>query len=81
MKIDRETWTDTEVISQLLGEIAAYYGSEPTPGDPEQVRRALFSNQPAATVLLARDDDGAALGMASHTRLWRRLPGRTRACA
>ncbi|MDJ1131236.1 GNAT family N-acetyltransferase [Streptomyces iconiensis] len=70
MKIDRATEADTEVISQLLGQIEAYYGGDYAPADAEQVRAALFSDRPAATVLLARGDDGTVLGMASYTRLW-----------
>lgn len=53
----------------LLGEIEHYYGGEPVPGDPEQIRRALFSSGPAATVLLARDGDDV-LGLASYAYLW-----------
>ncbi|MEU5834449.1 GNAT family N-acetyltransferase [Streptomyces diacarni] len=70
MKISRATEADTSAISTLLGEIEDYYGGKPTPGDPDQIRSALFSPHPAATVLLARDEDGALLGMAAFTRLW-----------
>lgn len=69
MRIEQATERDVDIISVVLGEIAAYYGGEPTPGDPDQIRRALFGDRPAATVLLARDDDGV-LGFASYTFLW-----------
>ncbi|MFF8285509.1 GNAT family N-acetyltransferase [Streptomyces albus] len=70
MKIDRATAADVEAISELLGEIEAYYGGDPAPVDVDQVRQALFGDPPAASVLLARGDDGDVLGMASYTRLW-----------
>lgn len=69
MQISRATDADTEVISQILGEIEEYYGGAPAPGDTEQIRSALFSAQPAATVLLARDGD-EVLGLASYSLLW-----------
>ncbi|MGW6685181.1 N-acetyltransferase family protein [Streptomyces sp. NPDC054961] len=69
MRIEQATERDVDIISVVLGEIAAYYGGKPTPVDPEQIRRALFGDRPAATVLLARDDDGV-LGFASYTFLW-----------
>ncbi|MFF3310467.1 GNAT family N-acetyltransferase [Streptomyces sp. NPDC002952] len=69
MEISRATEADTEVISQILGEIEEYYGGAPTPGDPGQIRSNLFSAQPAATVLLARDGD-EVLGLASYSLLW-----------
>ncbi|MBT2468290.1 GNAT family N-acetyltransferase [Streptomyces sp. ISL-66] len=78
MRIEQATERDVDVISVVLGEIAAYYGGKPTPGDPEQIRRALFGERPVATVLLARDGDGVldardgdgVLGFASYTFLW-----------
>lgn len=69
MQISPATEADTHELSVLLGEIERYYGGEPTPGDPEQIRRALFSDPPAATVLLARDGD-TVLGLASYSLLW-----------
>ncbi|WP_329126821.1 GNAT family N-acetyltransferase [Streptomyces sp. NBC_01465] len=69
MQISKATGADTEVISEILGEIAEYYGDEPVPGDQDQVRRALFDEQPAATCLLARDGD-EVLGLASYSLLW-----------
>ncbi|WP_327655686.1 GNAT family N-acetyltransferase [Streptomyces sp. NBC_00483] len=69
MEISTATADDVDVLSVILGEIEAYYGGEFTPGDPDQIRVALFSEQPAATVLLARDGDDV-LGMASYSRLW-----------
>lgn len=69
MEISRATEADTEILSEVLGEIEEYYGGAPTPGDVKQIRAALFSAQPAATVLLARDGD-QVLGLASYSRLW-----------
>lgn len=69
MRIEQATEVDVDVISEILGEIEAYYGGQPTPGDPEQIRGALFSARPAATVLLARDG-GQVFGLASYSLLW-----------
>ncbi|WP_338699222.1 GNAT family N-acetyltransferase [Streptomyces sp. Q6] len=69
MEISTATAADTDVLSVILGEIEEYYGGEYTLGDPDQIRAALFSEQPVATVLLARDGD-EVLGMASYSRLW-----------
>ncbi|MFJ1585510.1 GNAT family N-acetyltransferase [Streptomyces sp. NPDC088197] len=69
MQISEATEADTDEISVILGEIEHYYGGEPTAADPEQIRRALFSSRPAATVLLARND-GNVVGLASYTFLW-----------
>ncbi|EST37442.1 hypothetical protein N566_13025 [Streptomycetaceae bacterium MP113-05] len=69
MTIDRATEADAETISRLLGTIEAYYGGEDRPGDPGQVRAALFGERPVATVLLAREGN-EVLGMASFTYLW-----------
>ena len=69
MHISPATEADTDELSTLLGEIEHYYGGDPTPGDPDQIRRALFSPHPAATVLLARDDH-QILGLASYSFLW-----------
>ncbi|MBW5483793.1 GNAT family N-acetyltransferase [Streptomyces bambusae] len=69
MLIEQATEADVDVISEMLGEIEAYYGGEPVPGDPAQIRTALFSDRPAATVLLARDGE-QVVGLASYTFLW-----------
>ncbi|MFK0173444.1 GNAT family N-acetyltransferase [Streptomyces sp. NPDC090306] len=69
VEISKATTADVEVISVILGEVEEYYGGENTPGDPDQIRAALFSEQPAATLLLARDGDDV-LGLASTCRLW-----------
>lgn len=69
VQIGEATAADVDVISEILGEIEAYYGGEATPGDLEQIRAALFSSRPAATVLLARDGD-QVLGLASYSLLW-----------
>ncbi|MFJ2646071.1 GNAT family N-acetyltransferase [Streptomyces sp. NPDC087420] len=69
VQISVATEEDTEIISEILGEIEAYYGGEATPGNTTQIRAALFSGRPAAQVLLARDSD-QVLGFASYTFLW-----------
>ena len=69
MRIEKATEQDTDVISVILGEIEEYYGGEPKPGDPDQIRSALFGSRPAATVLLARDGE-QVLGLASYSLLW-----------
>lgn len=70
MKIETATAADIQVLSQMIGEVEAYYGGEHVPGDPGQIQEALLGPVPAATVLIARDDDGEALGFASYSRLW-----------
>ncbi|WP_329134552.1 GNAT family N-acetyltransferase [Streptomyces sp. NBC_01476] len=69
MQVSPATEADTNELSVLLAEIEQYYGGDPVPGDPDQIRRALFSPHPAATVLLARDGD-EILGLASYSFLW-----------
>ncbi|MFI5985018.1 GNAT family N-acetyltransferase [Streptomyces sp. NPDC051555] len=69
MLIEQATEQDVDVISVILGEIEAYYGGEPAPGNPAQIRAALFGVRPAATVLLARDGE-QVLGLASYSLLW-----------
>ncbi|MFF3755175.1 GNAT family N-acetyltransferase [Streptomyces sp. NPDC002018] len=69
VQISPATAADVDVISEILGEIEAYYGGQPTPGDRDQIRAALFSDRPAASVLLARDGE-QVLGLASYTFLW-----------
>lgn len=64
------TEQDVPAISVLLGETEAYYGGNNEPADELQIRLALFSTPPAATCLLAVDDTGALLGLASFSRLW-----------
>jgi GNAT superfamily N-acetyltransferase len=68
VRIDEATEADIDVLSTLLGEVEAYYGGRATPGDPEQIRAALFGPRPVATVLIARTDD--VLGFASYSFLW-----------
>ncbi|MGW2769172.1 N-acetyltransferase family protein [Streptomyces sp. NPDC001275] len=71
MKIEAAaTEADVRDLSRMLGEVEAYYGGQPVPGDPEQIRTALLGPSPAATVLIARGDDGEPLGFASYSRLW-----------
>ncbi|MFG3000866.1 GNAT family N-acetyltransferase [Streptomyces sp. NPDC048340] len=69
MRIEQATPDDVDVISVILGEIEDYYGGTAAPGDPEQIRAALFDGRPAATVLLARDGE-QVLGLASYSLLW-----------
>ncbi|MYQ43945.1 GNAT family N-acetyltransferase [Streptomyces sp. SID4985] len=69
MRISEATEADSNEIARLLGEIEAYYGGPDTAPPADEVRAALFGDRPAATVLLARDDD-QVLGMASYTFLW-----------
>ncbi|GGU42955.1 GNAT family N-acetyltransferase [Streptomyces violascens] len=69
VQIESATEADIEVISQILGEVEAYYGGDKTPGDVKQIRAALFSDRPAATVLLAREGTNV-LGLASYSLLW-----------
>jgi GNAT superfamily N-acetyltransferase len=67
--IDLATDDDTETIAEILGEVEAYYGGSSTSADHSQIRAALFSSTPAATVLLAREGDDA-LGLAAFSYLW-----------
>jgi GNAT superfamily N-acetyltransferase len=69
MHISPATEADIDELSVVLGEIEHYYGGDPAPADPARIRRALFSPQPVATVLLAREED-QVLGLASYTFLW-----------
>ncbi|MFD8075789.1 GNAT family N-acetyltransferase [Streptomyces sp. NPDC059718] len=69
VQVTAATEADIEEIARLIGEIEVYYGGAYAPGDVDQIRAALFSDSPAATVLLARDGD-EVLGMASVSRLW-----------
>lgn len=67
--IRRAVEQDTTAISALLGETEAYYGGDGGPVDEVQIRGAVFSEQPAAEVLLAVDS-GRVVGLASFSRLW-----------
>lgn len=69
MQINQATAADIEIISVMLGEIEAYYGGTNVAGDQAAIRRALFGERPAATVLLARDGD-QVLALASYSLLW-----------
>lgn len=69
VRIEQASEQDIPVIADLLGEIERYYGGPYTPGDPDEIRDALFGPSPAATCLLARDGD-ATVGMASYSYLW-----------
>ncbi|MFJ8471061.1 GNAT family N-acetyltransferase [Kitasatospora sp. NPDC094011] len=67
--ITRATEADAEIIATILEEVEQYYGGSAVVIDPEQVRRALFSRWPAATVLLSLDG-GEVTGLASVSFLW-----------
>lgn len=67
--IDHARPADALEIALFIGEIEAYYGGDGTPGNVEAVNRALFSERPVATVLVARDSD-AIVGLASYSLLW-----------
>ena len=69
LTIERATEGDAETIALILGEIERYYGGTYQVPDVKQVRQALFGPQPAATVLLARDD-AQVVGLASMCFLW-----------
>jgi GNAT superfamily N-acetyltransferase len=63
------TGEDVRAVSELLGEIEAYYGGDNIPADEGEIRAALFGDRPVATVLLAKDGD-EDVGMASYSFLW-----------
>lgn len=71
--IGRATEADIDTIAGMLGEIETYYGATDVPPAADlvaQVRNVLFSEQPLATVLLARDEYEAIVGLASYSFLW-----------
>jgi hypothetical protein len=57
VSIERATEADTDIVSQLLGEVGAFYGGPDTQANSRQTRVALFSPRPAARALSARDGD------------------------
>lgn len=64
--------TNIEELATLLAEMDQFYGAakmEPTDVRLGQVRKAIFSNPPAAYVLLAREDNQLA-GFAAYSFLW-----------
>jgi GNAT superfamily N-acetyltransferase len=69
LRIDRATDNDAEIIATIIGEVEAYYGGSGEPPKVQQIRDALFTARPVATVLLARNGDDVA-GMASVSFLW-----------
>lgn len=69
VQISAATEHDLDVVAEILGEIEAYYGGENIRPGVDQIRAALFSERPAATVLLARDGEDV-LGLAAYTFLW-----------
>lgn len=70
VRIEQAYEEDIDTIAGLLGEIEQYYGGANTPGDPGEIRDALFGDRPAATCLLARNPDGSVVGFASYSFLW-----------
>jgi GNAT superfamily N-acetyltransferase len=66
VQVRRATPDDIEVISGVLGEIVAHYGSRPTPLDQDQLITDLFTDESVATCLLAVDGDDV-LGLAACT--------------
>lgn len=63
---------DAEALAGLLDELERFYGGEPSESLDDQVAQisdALFSQRPAASVLLAWDEDKLA-GFASYSYLW-----------
>ncbi|MET8961402.1 GNAT family N-acetyltransferase [Streptomyces sp. NPDC004074] len=69
MRIEKAIEADIELVARFLGEVEAYYGGADTPVDQEQIRAALFSPRPVATVLIAREGD-TPLGFASYSFVW-----------
>lgn len=64
--------TDLSAIADLLYEVEHFYGTVECPPRPQweqQIASLLFSDTPAARVLLAIEDD-APLGFASYSLLW-----------
>jgi GNAT superfamily N-acetyltransferase len=71
LSIDPAAPADVNAITELLAEIDHYYGSAAESPDDRatQVTRLIFTDQPAAHVLLARDDT-TVIGMAAYSFLW-----------
>lgn len=69
MRIHRAMEQDVEAIARILAEVESYYGGKQVAPPLDQIKSALFGDRPAATVLLARDDD-QVLGLASFSLLW-----------
>jgi GNAT superfamily N-acetyltransferase len=67
--VEPATEEDILSISHLIGEIEAYYGGGAEPGDVSQIKGALFSHRPVATVLLAKEG-AQTVGLASYSFLW-----------
>lgn len=64
---------DLAVLVELLNEIDAYYGdsvSESASERAAQIEKALFSEGGSAAVLLARNEESHAIGLASYSFLW-----------
>lgn len=72
ISVDPATRADAEALTDLMAELDAFYGAphtEPREQRLAQVTRLVFSAQPAAYVLLARDS-GQLVGMAAYSFLW-----------
>lgn len=68
IRIEPARQVDVDALVGLLAELAAFYGTG-VPPKADETADALFGEQPAATVLLAWDEDDLA-GMAAYTYLW-----------
>lgn len=63
---------DTHAIATLMEELDRFYGGtqfEPLDERAQQIANMLFRDQPAAHVLLAKDDD-RVVGFAAYSFLW-----------
>jgi GNAT superfamily N-acetyltransferase len=72
ISVDPATRADAEALTDLMAELDAFYGAphtEPRDQRLAQITRLVFSDQPAAYVLLARDGD-QLVGMAAYSFLW-----------
>ncbi|GLY07817.1 MULTISPECIES: GNAT family N-acetyltransferase [Actinoplanes] len=67
------TADDLPAVAALLAEVERFYGADELPPRDEwerQIASLLFSDGPAARVLLAADGDGVVRGFASYSFLW-----------
>jgi GNAT superfamily N-acetyltransferase len=64
---------DLAVLVELLNEVDAYYGDSVRESSSERaarIEKALFLESASAAVLLARNEESYAIGMASYSFLW-----------
>ena len=72
LAITKATKDDVPAIAELLEEMDRFYGVtefEPLDARMAQIRAIVFTDPPAAHLLLAHDDDRAA-GLATYSFLW-----------